>query len=59
MWVHGCKYVLETQPWDISEEIRDAFYCCEIACNHLVYGSCRLNNKVLFWFRIPQTKGIY
>lgn len=29
--------VLETQPWDISEEIRDAFYCCEIVCNNLVF----------------------
>lgn len=31
MWVHGCKYVLETQPWDNSEVVRDSFYCGETA----------------------------
>lgn len=27
------KSVLKTESWDILEEIRDAFYHCEIVCS--------------------------
>lgn len=31
------KYVLETQLWDTSEEIRDVFHHCEMVCNKLMF----------------------
>lgn len=40
--MHVYKYVLETQSWDILEEIRDVFCHCEMVCNN-VCGSCGLN----------------
>lgn len=35
--MHVYKYVLETQSWDVLEEIRGAFYHCEMVRNKLKF----------------------